>query len=330
MHALYNRGMEDKPLKSLLEALRTYPGLTRKAGTGAWARPFVARARSRPGVYGPGDDAGAIALDKGFLLLAGEGLWAPVLEDPEFAGFCAVTVNVNDIYAMGGRPLAVAAVVFEGGMTDGQRDAFLEGVGRALDHYDIPLLGGHTTPEGEEPAIAVFIVGRADRLLRTDGAMPGDTIVAALDLEGKAHPTLNAWDTVTGADSARTLSRLGSLVDIAAKSITSACRDISNPGLLGTLAMMVEASRAGASIDLDAIPVPEGVDMEWWLKAYPSFGFLFAVPSLRLDELTAVLDKRAIDHAVIGEVTEGSKIEVRFKGESGVFLDWKVTPVTGI
>jgi selenophosphate synthetase-related protein len=298
--------MDDRPIDSLLEALREYPGLARKRGTGAWARPFVARARARPGVYGPGDDAGAMAIDGGYLLLAGEGIWAPLLEDPEFAGFCAVTVNVNDIYAMGGRPLALVAVVFEGDMPGKTRDAFLEGVTRALDHYDVQLLGGHTSPEGEEPAIAVCIVGTAEKLLRGDGARPGESIVAALDLEGEAHPRFHAWDTVTSADSARTLSRLG------------------------TLAMMMESSRTGAEVDLDSLPVPPAVSMEWWLKAYPSFGFLLAAPPANVEELLSLLDSRGIDNAVIGEVREGSRLEVRRQGESALFLDWKKDPVTGL
>jgi selenophosphate synthetase-related protein len=322
--------MDDRPIDSLLEALREYPGLARKRGTGAWARPFVARARARPGVYGPGDDAGAMAIDGGYLLLAGEGIWAPLLEDPEFAGFCAVTVNVNDIYAMGGRPLALVAVVFEGDMPGKTRDAFLEGVTRALDHYDVQLLGGHTSPEGEEPAIAVCIVGTAEKLLRGDGARPGESIVAALDLEGEAHPRFHAWDTVTSADSARTLSRLDTLVEIAGQGLCSACRDISNPGLLGTLAMMMESSRTGAEVDLDSLPVPPAVSMEWWLKAYPSFGFLLAAPPANVEELLSLLDSRGIDNAVIGEVREGSRLEVRRQGESALFLDWKKDPVTGL
>jgi selenophosphate synthetase-related protein len=322
--------MDDMSLEQLLDSVRTHAGLTRKAAVGDWTRRFAAAARARPEVYGPGDDAGAVKLDGGYLLLAGEGIWPGLLADPRFAGFCSVTVNVNDIYAMGGRPLGVVAVVFTGGITEEARDGFLDGMSRGLAHYDVPMLGGHTSPDGETPAIAVCMAGVADRLLRGDGARPGHRIIAALDLEGARRDPFFAWDTVTSAEPGRTASMLSALPECARRELCTACRDISNPGILGTTTMMLEASGAGARLRIDAIPVPEGVDLEWWLKAYPSFGFVFAASPERSDDLLQVLGSRGIASSVIGEVTEGSILEVSWKAERGLFLDWRATPVTGL
>ena len=327
---LYNESMADQSLEELLESVRNYPGLLRKRSIEQWARHFVAPGRRSGRVYGPGDDAGAVRVGDYYLLLSGEGLWSPLLLDPEFAGFCAVTVNVNDIYAMGGLPLGMVSIVFSGGMSEEQRKGFLQGMEQALEHYGVPLLGGHTSPEGEAPAVAVCIAGKAERLIRGDGARPGDALVAALDLEGRAHQQFHAWDTVRGAESARTLSRLSSLVQIAGRELASACRDISNPGILGTAAMMLEASGAGALIDIDMLPLPRGVDLEWWLKAYPSFGFLLAVERRNIDELSAIFDEHGVEHPIIGEVREGSEIQVAYNGETLPFIDWRATPVTGL
>jgi selenophosphate synthetase-related protein len=322
--------MENPSLAELLESVKEYGGLTRKASIGPWARRFVARARMTPDVYGPGDDAGAVRMDGGFLLLSGEGLWPGLLADPEFAGFCAVTVNVNDIYAMGGRPLGLVTVVFEGGMDEVARDAFLDGIECGLDHYKVPLLGGHTSPEGEAPAVAVCIAGRADNLLRADGARPGDAIVAALDLDGERHHPFHVWDSVTSCESSTTMGRLETFVEIADRRLASACRDVSNPGILGTIAMMLEASRAGGTLDLDALPVPDSVDLDWWLKAYPSFGFVLAARPDREGEMLALLRSRGITCERIGEVREGSSVAVTLRGEIGTFTDWENDPVTGI
>lgn len=322
--------MSDISLEELLEALRRYPGLTRKAHIGPWAGPFTRAAAKREGVYGPGDDAGAVEMGSGYLLLAGEGLWDPLLEDPEFAGFCAVSVNVNDIYAMGGRPLGILCVVFEGGMSARSRGRFLSGLQRGIDHYDVPLLGGHTGPGGDSTCVAVCIAGRADRLLRGDGAAPGDAIVAALDLEGVPHDPFHAWDTVGLADPERTRTRLDTLVEIAERGLATACRDVSNPGILGTLAMMLEASGTGAEVEIDAIPTPPGVELGWWLAAYPSFGFLLAVRPSNLDAVMTLLRSRGVDCAAIGRVVDGSRLEVTRHGERELFVDWRERPVTGI
>ncbi|MBM3958106.1 MAG: hypothetical protein FJ313_08660, partial [Gemmatimonadetes bacterium] len=173
-------------LDALLEELRSYPGLARKSQVGAWARRFrVGRRAGESAAAGPGDDAGAVPVEGGYVLLAAESIRGDLFRDPGFAGFCSVTVNVNDIYAMGGRPLGLATVVHAGGFTDEAREGFLSGLEAGLAHYGLPLLGGHTSPGGESPAVAVSVAGFAAALLPGDGSRPGDRLLAALDLEGR-------------------------------------------------------------------------------------------------------------------------------------------------
>src|SRR4028118_1942159 len=55
-----------------------------------------------------GDDCAAIPDGDGYLLLAAEGMLPLFVEtEPWFTGWSAVMVNVSDIYAMGGCPIAV-------------------------------------------------------------------------------------------------------------------------------------------------------------------------------------------------------------------------------
>jgi selenophosphate synthetase-related protein len=312
-------------LEVLLRDLREYEGLKRKAVIGRWAKPFLGTSP-----FGPGDDAGAVAIGGGYLLLSGEGIWPELLEDPFFAGFCAVTVNVNDIYAMGGRPLGLFSVVFTGGFSEEQREDFLSGMKEGLEHYGVPLLGGHTSPWDKASLVAVSIVGFADNLLRGDGAVPGDALLVACDLKGRKHPSFYAWDTVTGVEGRRTVQRLEAIRELAEKQLCSSCRDVSNPGLLGTLAMMLESAGASAEVSIDDIPKPEGVGLEWWLKAYPSYGFLLTAPPGNVRFLGAILDKAGVDWAQIGRIGEGSEIVVRQGGKSALFLDWRQGPVTGL
>jgi selenophosphate synthetase-related protein len=325
-HFAYNQYMK---LEQLLEDLRRYPGLTRKAAIGSWTRRSSIMSGDTVLEEGPGDDAGVLPMGDGYLLLAAEGLMPELLCDPPFAGFCSVIANVNDIYAMGGTPLGIVTVVFSQGFSDAAREGFMSGMGLALEHYGIPLLGGHTSPD-VGPAIAVCIAGYAKKLLLGDGASPGDRILVAADLEGEAHPPFYAWDTVTFAPAVRTRSRLRALPDMAELEVVSACRDISNSGMLGTLAMMLESAETGARVNLDSIPIPPGIELDWWLKAFPSFGFILAAHPDNIHMISDIMGSRGIQWADIGEVTPGSRLEVEYQGQSALFLDLSTSIITGL
>src|ERR1700741_2930645 len=60
-----------------------------------------------------GDDCAAIPDGDGYLLCAAEGMISLFLDAaPWFAGYSAVMVNISDVCAMGGLPLAVTDVVW--------------------------------------------------------------------------------------------------------------------------------------------------------------------------------------------------------------------------
>ena len=316
-------------LHDLVIDLKSYAGLRTKRLVGEWARD-LGNINESCGAYGPGDDTGAVEMQGGYLLLSGEALQTALFDDPWLAGFCSVTVNVNDVYAMGGRPLGLTAVVFSGGFSAAGRKKFLEGMGSGLEHYELPLVGGHTSAEGNAPLVAVSIAGFAKTLMKGSCAAPGDRLVVAQDLQGKRYGRLHIWDTVTSAEGAHTRAMLEPLPAIAESGLCSACRDVSNAGLLGTVAMMMEASGTGAEVDLDSLAVPIGVGLQWWLKAYPSYGFILSVPPENLEAVTGMFEGVGATCSLIGEVTEGSSVMLSLSDETDIFLDWKSEPVTGL
>ena len=90
------------PLPELVERLRASPAWQRKRELTLLSRGEL---RLEADV---GDDAIALPDGDGYLLLAAEVMWPPmVAAEPELAGRNAVLVNANDIYAMGGRPIAL-------------------------------------------------------------------------------------------------------------------------------------------------------------------------------------------------------------------------------
>ncbi len=68
-----------------------------------------------------GDDCAAIPDGDGYLLFAIEGMVGDFVEAmPWFAGYSGVMANVSDIYAMGGRPVAVVDALWSDGIAAAQ------------------------------------------------------------------------------------------------------------------------------------------------------------------------------------------------------------------
>ncbi len=98
-----------------------------------------------------GDDAALLPASGSPLLLACEGLQPElVAEDPWFAGWCGVLVNLSDIAAMGGRPLALVNSLW---CRDPQRaEPLLAGLRHGCDTFGVrwwgatPTCAAPTTP----------------------------------------------------------------------------------------------------------------------------------------------------------------------------------------
>ena len=131
-----------------------------------------------------GDDAVALSDADGYLLLAAEVMWPPmVAEDPELAGRNAVLANANDIYAMGGRPIALLDTLLA--PDEVNAEAVLRGIAAGAARYGIPVLGGHLTIGAESISLAAFIAGRARQLLSGRAAAPGDRLLLLTAARGR-------------------------------------------------------------------------------------------------------------------------------------------------
>lgn len=275
-----------------------------------------------------GDDCAAIPDGDGFLLLAIEGFMDGfVAADPYFAGYCGVMVNVSDVAAMGGRPIAVVDALWS--RDQAFADPILAGLKAGAQTYGVPVIGGHTNTRTEAEHLAVAILGRAKTLLTSFDAKPGDALVAAIDLRGRFRDPHAYWDASTGAPPERLRGDVALLAGIAEDGLAKAAKDISMAGLVGTALMLLECSRVGAVIDLDHIPRPDGVALARWLTAFPSFGYLLSVPPDDLDAVTARFEARGIAAARIGTVDAGRVARIRENGAEAVVWDFSAGPLIG-
>ncbi len=275
-----------------------------------------------------GDDCAAIPDGKGYLLLAAEGLWPPLVEaEPWFAGWCAVLVNVSDIYAMGGRPIAVVDALWSS--SAGQADALWEGMVAASKAFNVPIVGGHTNCHSSYAALSVAILGRADHLITSFDAQPGDALVLVTNLEGRSHPQYPFWDAATMAESATLQRHLNLLPHVAASRLCTAGKDVSMGGIIGTTLMLLETSGCGAVLDIDAIPRPPDMPLEKWLLSFPSYGFLLSVSPANVPSLQTLFQGENLVCEVIGEVRGDRTLTLKAKTETHVFWDFTRSPLTG-
>lgn len=285
---------------------------------------------SRHGAVPVGDDCAAIPDGDGHLLLAIEGfLDGFVADDPYFAGYCGIMVNLSDVAAMGGRPLAVVDALWS--RDSAAADPILAGLSDAATLYGVPVVGGHTNTRAAAGNLAVAILGRAGpHLLTSFDAAPGDDLVAAIDLRGRFREPHPYWDASTGAPGTRLRGDLALLPGLAEDGLARAAKDISMAGIVGTALMLLECSGVGGTIALDAIPRPDDVPLARWLTAFPSFGYLVSVRPDRTPAVTARFAERGIAAAPIGHLDASRVARVRDRaGAEAVVWDFAAGPLIG-
>lgn len=313
-------------LTELIAKLRQAIGILHKQDIQLISRgpKFLADA----GVASLGDDCAAIPDGDGYLLLAAEGILPQLVStEPWFAGWCAVMVNVSDIYAMGGRPIAIVDTIWSESIDRGQ--LLLEGMQAAAQTYQVPIVGGHTNCHSPYNALSVAILGRARQLISSFGARAGDCLLLAIDLRGQPHPQYPFWNAATEADPERLRQDLAILPDLAEAGLCDAGKDISMGGIVGTLLMLLETSGCGAVLNLDAVPCPAGRSLEQWLISFPSYGFLLSVRPACVEAVQAQFRQRHLACAAVGEVQSTRCLYLQHQQDTQLFWDLSQKPLMG-
>lgn len=278
----------------------------------------------------PGDDCAAIPEGDGYALLAAEGFINAFVEaDPWFAGWCGVMVNLSDILAMGGRPSAVVDAIWA---PDAEAAApILAGLRAAAAAYGVPVVGGHTNLHTAQRQLAVAIYGRAKALITSFDAAPGDRLLLAVDHRGAWREPFDNWQAAIDAPPERLRADMEILPGLAEEGLVRAGKDVSQGGVVGTALMLAECSGVGFDIDPARIPLPEGVALERWLKAFPSFGFLLSVRPEAAAAVIARFAARDIPCAEIGAAVEGGLVALLdAEGRRHPVRDLRAAPYLGL
>lgn len=218
--------------------------------------------------YDMADDAGVFQLRDDVALVQTVDFFTPVADDPEVYGRVAAINALNDVYAMGGRPISALAIVCYPQKEDlevlGQ---ILRGGQLAMNEAGVIVLGGHSIDDAEiKFGYAVTGVVHPQRVITNAGAQPGDVLLltkpvgtgaistgikkgvaseAAIDAAMKAM-------TTSAAKAAAAMQRMRA----------HACTDVTGFGLLGHAYEMAHASKVCLAIESDRVPLlPEVLDL---------------------------------------------------------------------
>jgi selenophosphate synthetase-related protein len=318
----------DEPtLDDLVALVRSHPGLRSKASIA------VVRDVFGPGdwVTGPGDDAALVDAGDGpagRVVVCGEALYPPFAQrDPFGAGVAAVLTNVNDVAAMGGEPLGIVDTLVGG--EDACRTA-MEGMREASRLYQVPIVGGHVTISDGPLSISAFAVGRCRTPLSSTAAAPGQRLGLLACLEGDMRddfPFFRSFEPRgerLGGD-VRLLARL------ADEGACVAAKDVSMAGLIGSLAMLLEPTRCGVTIDLDTLPRPDGVALDRWLISFPCYAFLVCSPDGDAGtRCRTAAGERGLTYSELATLDASGRIELVSGGERRTAFDLTTEAITGL
>ena len=307
--------------------VREYEGVKRKNAIGDMVRTLKIDAPHVVASFG--EDAAVIEHNGEALLLAADGIWSRLMEaDPYWAGYCSVLVNIHDIAAMGGRPIAMVDV-FSIPKDATLQELVVRGMHDASAQFGVPIVGGHLHPDAPYSVIDVSILGsaRLDSVIYSNTAQAGDKVVAAIDLTGRVHPScaLN-WDSVTMKPAAVVRAQIALLEQIGREHLVTAGKDISNPGMIGTIGMLLEVSGKGAEIDLGLIPKPDlaanHMTFEQWVKMYPGMGFILTAEERHVPELVRRFAAVGMTARAIGTVNAGRELRIRYDEKEAQVFDF--------
>lgn len=308
-------------LADLVRRIRDLPGVRAKSAIGTVADVLG----GGDWWAGPGDDGAVVADDGRMLVVGGEAMLpAFVAGDPYGAGIGAMVANVNDLAAMGARPLAIVDTLV--GPAQVCRE-ILRGMRWASERYDVPIVGGHLTESDGPPSFSAFGLGRANAVLSATHTEPGQALIVAACVDGGMRDDFLFFRSFEqqgfnlGAD-----VRL--LAEIAESGAAVAAKDVSMAGMIGSLAMLLEANRLGVTVDLEAVPVPSGVPLGDWLCCFPSYAFVLTAPADRAADCVAMFAGHGISAAVAGKLDDSGAVRLASGTGAATVFDLRAEGVT--
>lgn len=287
-------------------------------------------------VIGIGDDCAAWSCQSGLQLATIDALVQDVHFKPgtiswEDLGWKALAVNVSDIAAMGGSPkYALVSLSLPGETEVDSIVSLYSGMLEMAQRHDIAVVGGNMS---RSPVVCINIAvmgeeGPSGRIMTRSGAKAGDRIAvtgrlggasAGLRiLTGNAPEEKRDWPALTEAFK-RPIPRVSEGLVLAENGVSSGI-DLSD-GLVSDLGHICKASKLGARIDVDSLPLADGLRellpdlaLELGLVGGEDYELLFTAPAQTIEAIKPLV---GCPVTVVGQMTRDTEEQVLVVDRSG-------------
>ena len=206
------------------------------------------------------DDASVYVINEDTAIIQTVDFFPPIADDPFLYGQIAAANAISDVYAMGGEPkLALNLLCTMASMKEDWIQEILRGGYNKAYEAGVIISGGHTI-EGSEPlyGLAVTGFGHPRKILRNDGAKPGDALILTKPLGTGILTTANKAGMVEEEVMKRLYVQLTTLNKAAAEVMRNfevhGCTDVTGFGLLGHSYEMAQGSDTTLHLFPDRIP----------------------------------------------------------------------------
>jgi selenide, water dikinase len=290
------------------------------------------------------DDAAVYRISDDIALLLTVDFFTPIVDDPYDFGRITAANALSDVYAMGGRPIAVLNLLAFPCKMDPQVIAdVLRGGADTVVEAGAVTVGGHTIDDAE-PKYGLSVLGTVapDRVIRNIGAQPGDVLFLTKPIGTGLIATAIKRGIATETEARLVIDSMARLNRGASEAMiavgVNAATDVTGFGLLGHLHEMAEGSGCAAEVIAANVPVFEGAfayseagvkpgrtedvvkfarpftdfdrdaDQGWWdvlCDPQTSGGLLISVAADRADELAEELERRGEMASRVGRMVSG-------------------------
>ena len=214
------------------------------------------------------DDAGVFRLADDLALVQTVDFFTPVADDPFVYGRVAAINSLNDVYAMGGKPVSALSVVCYPQQGDFEiLGQILEGGQRAMNEAGVVVIGGHSVDD-QEMKFGYAVTGVIDpsKVVTNAGAKPGDVLILTKPIGTGAINTAVKNGVAREAAVQAAIKAMTTSAAAASKAMVkagaNACTDITGFGLLGHAYEMAKASDVSLLIESEEVPLlPDVLDL---------------------------------------------------------------------
>lgn len=209
------------------------------------------------------DDAAVYRLSDESAALLTVDFFTPIVDDPYDFGRITAANALSDIYAMGGRPLAVMNLLaFPCSLGPDVVGEVVRGGAEKVMEAGAVTVGGHTIDDKEPKfGLSVFGTVHPDRVVRNRGARPGDVIFLTKPVGTGIWGTALKQQLVDEEDAREVIESMAALNRYACEAMMEvgvrAATDVTGFGLVGHLHEMADASGCSAELDLGSVPLFE-------------------------------------------------------------------------